>query len=63
MADVVLKNKSGSPVTYAGVTAVQLKTPDGGMQLYSEGSSTDGGSGGSLYRNNAIEIWYKCKVV
>ena len=41
MADVVLKNKSGTPVTYAGVKMVQLKTTDGGMQLFSEGDSAD----------------------
>lgn len=49
MADVVLKNKSGTPVTYAGVKAVQLKTPDGGMQLFSEGGGSPGGDTGGAY--------------
>lgn len=52
MADVVLKNKSGTPVTYAGVTAVQLKTLDGGVQLFSEGGESGGGEW--VFESNAI---------
>ena len=48
MADVVLKNKSGTPVTYAGVKLVQLKTTDGGMQLFAEDTGESGGGPDSL---------------
>lgn len=54
MADVVLKDKIGNPVTYVGVTAVQLQTPDGGMQLFSEGGGSSGGKRG-------IEVLVECK--
>lgn len=65
MADVVLKDKSGNPVTYAGVTAVQLRTPDGGMQLFPESGGGGGESGGggmniATHSNGASELARFC---
>lgn len=34
MADIVLKNRNGEDVTYAGVTELTLHTADGGTQTF-----------------------------